>query len=506
MRLLIDLSNIAYRVAHVLKLSHRGQKTHIIYGVLKSLESLALELEPEEIVICWDAGSARRKEIFFEYKANRKKDLDFLEDLHRQLALLREFFNCLPVIQCEIGGAEADDVIAVLAKFLHLEEVGIVTTDSDLFQLCQAPKHSIISPKTHCAIKLDMKPEQYLIYRLLVGNKDNVPGVTQIGDKKARNLITQFGTLKRILKHSKAKNGLGKLDHKQVKDVVTRNLKLWDLSTPHLTDAEKKCVLDQYRHGRLNRSLDADKLHDMCMFFGLSSFIRRFSMFSGAFKQMIRGGNGKENSKRSGMDQKIKNGARYAKRFRTMESGSDASEGTKRGRGKRGRARRDGDAKVLGSKLGLQTTCNQQKRTKDGYVCRIRKIEALSSLVSGRHKSSKAAIRTDKPRPNKGTVDGRSRRIDFSDPGLSPSKRVKGAREGRRASALLILSMFARGKGEEWIKKQSTERLKFVSGLIAKIESEETSYISKSELAKLQELDEEYTSIEPDWMKSIYAE
>lgn len=323
MRLLIDLSNIAYRAAWKLDLTHKGQKVNIIFGVLKSLEAIALELEPAEMVICWDGGSQKRKEIFDGYKADRKKDPEFLEELDRQLAILRRFFDCLPVIQCYEQGIEADDIIALISKFLRLEEVGIVTSDSDLFQLCKAPKHHIVDPKKHSVVKLEMKPRQFLTYRILVGGKDNVPGVHMVGDKTARKLIAQFKTLKGILKHSKREGGLGKMTHKQVKAVVKRNLQLWDLSKPQVTQPEIKSILDQYRFGRLNSSLDADRLHDLLSEFGFSSFIRRFSMFSGVFNRMSRGGkSGKaeQTNQRGGMDTKDQDGARYAKRLRAVAS------------------------------------------------------------------------------------------------------------------------------------------------------------------------------------------
>ncbi len=518
MRLLVDLSNLAYRAAYKLNLTHRGQNTNIIYGVLKSVESIALELEPDEVVICWDGGSQRRKEIFPGYKGDRQKDEEFVEDLQRQLAVLKRFFDCLPLIQCYETGVEADDVIAVLTKFLHLEEVGIVTSDSDLFQLSQAPKHHIVDPKKHSVVELEMEPAQFLTYRVLVGGKDNVPGVHMVGDKTARKLIGQFKTLKAILKHSKKEDGLGKMTHKQVKEVVSRNLKLWDLSNPQVTHDERVSILDQYRMGRLNRRIDTDSLHGLLSEFGFSSFIRRFSMFKGVFERMSkskvtgpmrmsRGGSSEQEKakadKRGSVDTKDQEGARYTKRLRAVASLHDGGKGKKKAPREGGNTRKETSPKVSRPRQGEHP---RKMATRDGFICRIRKVEPPGLAVSGTSSSSQGAICTIESGSKKGTVDGRSFRIDLSDQGLPQSERVESARKIRRTETLWVLSTLAKGEGDEWIQGQSANRLRFVSRLIAKFESDENYVPTKKEHKACEVLMRDYTMEPPDWMKSIHDE
>jgi hypothetical protein len=228
-------------------------------------------------------------------------------------------------------------------------------------------------------------------------------------------------------------------------------------------------------------------------------------MFSGAFKWMSRRGNdGKEKSNsRSRMDKKDQNSHGYTKKLRAVEKGGGSSKGKKAARRKVSRARKETNAQMSGSRAQKE---HRQQRTKNGYVCRIRTVEPAGLVVPGRHKDSKAVVRAAKPRTRKRAVDGRNRGIDFDDPGLPASERVKGAREGRGAAALLILSSFAKDEGWEWLKSQSSDTLEFVSGLIDRVENEETAVISKGELARLQKLDEEYTSAEPSWMQSLYAD
>lgn len=498
MRLLVDLSNLAYRAAHSVDLSHKGRKTGAIYGVLKSLENLLLSLEPSEVVICWDGGSQRRKRIYPEYKGDRRKNPGFMQDLNDQLVALGRFFDTLPVVQCHAPGVEADDVIAVLCAFLHLEEVGIVSNDSDLFRLCKAG-HYIIHPKTHVYFQPEMTSGQYLVHRVLVGGKDNVPGVEQVGPVTAKKLIAKFKTLKGILKHSKASGGLGKMNHKEVVSTVKRNLKLWDLKKPQVTEVERKSILTQYKSGRLRRipPVDVGSLCDLCAQYGLSSFLRRFSVFTGVFKR-LKGATSAKDNQESAMDQKDQNsGKRRVKRIRVVERSDSSGKAEKAGPDSQNQAGRHIAPTLSGSKQRRQ---HQVKRAEDGYVSRIRKVAVDGSTVRSGRSSSQGAIRSAEPGAKNRAVAGRCRGIDFSDPRLSPSKRAQGARTGRRSSAMSILSVLARGDGGSWIRKQDSERLMFVSDLIDRLAMEETPLIKKSEMQTLHQIYHDYLNEAPDWM------
>lgn len=496
MRLLIDLFNLAYRSAYALDLSHKGQKTSVIYGVLDRLEGLLHALGPTELVICWDGGSKKRKQIYPDYKGNRKKDPVFMAELHQQLEILRDIFDVLPVVQCFEPGVEADDIIAVLCKFLHLEETGIATSDSDLFQLCKFG-HYIIDPKTHVFFKPDISPQQYLIYRVLVGGKDNVPGIKQIGDVKARKLISQFQTLKKILQHSKKQNGLGKMDHKEVVRVVKRNLAIWNLQKPHVTELERKSILNQYKLGRLKLTLDTGSLKSLFLQYGFSSFLRRFSMFTGAFKRLKGVTSGKVDQE-SSMGQKDQSCVGWTKRIRKVEVCCSSGKTKEKGSRVTGKAGRQNTSTVFRSKEQRQ---HQIKKSKNGYTSRIRKIASDGSSSRSRRSSAKRAVRAVKSGTEVRTVESRRSRIDFSDQGLSPSKRVQQGRAVRRSAALRVLSVLARGEGDQWIREQSTERLKFVSELISRMAINQKAVITKGELEQLDCIYQDYLNEEPDWMK-----
>lgn len=92
-------------------------------------------------VLAFDGGNYWRKDIFPNYKQNRKKaqskmDFDFAKFYQDFNQIKEEFKQVLPYHCIEVPKAEADDIIAVLArKFAAHETVCIVGSDKDFLQI-----------------------------------------------------------------------------------------------------------------------------------------------------------------------------------------------------------------------------------------------------------------------------------------------------------------------------------------------------------------------------------
>ena len=118
----------------------------------------------------------------------------------------------------EVGGVEADDVIATLAEQAAGEGIDtvIVTGDRDTYQLVQRPAHQgPLQParrlrlralrrgrdrRTHRRCHCRAVPD----YAALRGDtSDNLPGVPGIGEKTAAKLIVTYGNLERDLRASR---------------------------------------------------------------------------------------------------------------------------------------------------------------------------------------------------------------------------------------------------------------------------------------------------------------
>ena len=103
-------------------------------------------------------------------------------------------------------GFEADDVIASAVK-KHKNEylINIVSHDKDLYQLIDenvriySPAKKALYDRDGCFEKYGVFPEQIRDFLAICGDTaDNIPGVKGIGDKGAKKLLDEFGSLEGI--------------------------------------------------------------------------------------------------------------------------------------------------------------------------------------------------------------------------------------------------------------------------------------------------------------------
>jgi DNA polymerase-1 len=206
--LLVDGHHLAYRTFHALKglTTSRGEPVQAVYGFAKSLLK-ALKEDGDAVIVVFDAKAPSfRHEAYEGYKAGRAPTP---EDFPRQLALIKELVDLLGLMRLEVPGYEADDVLASLAKKAEKEgyEVRILTADRDLYQLLSDRIH-VLHPEGYLITpawlweKYGLRPDQWADYRALTGDEsDNLPGVKRIGEKTARKLLEEWGSLERLLKN-----------------------------------------------------------------------------------------------------------------------------------------------------------------------------------------------------------------------------------------------------------------------------------------------------------------
>ncbi|MBN1141863.1 MAG: DNA polymerase I, partial [Deltaproteobacteria bacterium] len=205
---LIDGSSYIYRAFYALPhLSTReGLPTNAVYGFVTMLLKVIREEKPDRLAVVFDArGPSFRKELYPEYKANRKR---MPEELVPQIPLIKEAVRVFNLAAVEKEGYEADDLIATLAERLVKEghEVTVVSGDKDLMQIVSdrvrmldTMKGKVFGP-AEVAERFGGGPEQVVEVLALAGDSsDNVPGVPGIGEKTARELIAEFGDLERLL-------------------------------------------------------------------------------------------------------------------------------------------------------------------------------------------------------------------------------------------------------------------------------------------------------------------
>ena len=209
---IVDVYALAYRAFYGYpELNNKnGEPTQVIVGFFKQFYSRVRN--PEQyypIFVADSAGSTYRKDMLAEYKKNRDKQDD---KFYKQIDFILKICAQIGTVYRE-PGYEADDLAACFIKqyVTDADECLLLTGDMDWLQML-ARNVSMIQLRpnyvnTHWTDELFFKeygftPKQIIDYKALCGDKsDNIPGVKGVGDKQARELIKEFGTVENIYKN-----------------------------------------------------------------------------------------------------------------------------------------------------------------------------------------------------------------------------------------------------------------------------------------------------------------
>lgn len=186
MAILVDLnqvliSNLMQQIGN--SASAKLDENLIRHMVLNSLRSYVRQFKSEygSMILCCDNKNYWRREYFPFYKAHRKKDRDksgldwglIFESLGKIKDELKENF---PYKVLDVEGAEADDVIGVLApRLASSEEVLILSSDKDFAQLQKYPNITQYSPILKRFIRSE-NPQAFIKEHIIRGDRgDGIP-------------------------------------------------------------------------------------------------------------------------------------------------------------------------------------------------------------------------------------------------------------------------------------------------------------------------------------------
>ncbi|MGB2578900.1 DNA polymerase-1 [Elusimicrobium simillimum] len=215
---IVDAHNFLHRNYHALpKLSNsQGLEVGALYGFARWLLKLKQDKNAQYAAVCFDSagGSTKRKALFADYKAHRKKPDDALIT---QLGLARELVEKMGFKVYAESGIEADDIIGYVAKQTEAEngDAVIATSDKDSYQLLNEhiklwPQGSAKEPlrgPEYVKEKFGVEQKYLTDYLAIVGDSsDNVPGIAGLGPKTAADLINTFGSLENIIASAEENN------------------------------------------------------------------------------------------------------------------------------------------------------------------------------------------------------------------------------------------------------------------------------------------------------------
>lgn len=211
--LVVDGNSILNRAFYGIKplTTKDGMFTNAIYGFLTMFERMKADVQPDAVAIAFDLKAKTfRHKAYDLYKANRK---GMPEELHMQVAPLKELLTDLGyrLVTCE--GFEADDILGTLSK--ACADTGntcvIATGDRDSLQLVNENVSVRLSKNLNGTMmytpeavedEYGVEPRKLIEIKALQGDtSDNIPGVKGIGPKTASELIQKYGDIDYIYAH-----------------------------------------------------------------------------------------------------------------------------------------------------------------------------------------------------------------------------------------------------------------------------------------------------------------
>ncbi len=184
----------------------KGVPTEATYIFNNMIRRIRDEYQPDYLAAVFESeGPNFRTEMFADYKANRTETPP---DLLQQIPDIKRVLEAMRVPVVESSGFEADDVIGTLAhRAAATMDVVIVSSDKDMLQLV-SPQVRMLNPMKDDTIYdeagveafMGVRPPQVVDLLALKGDSvDNIPGAPGIGDKGAKDLIAEFGSVEEAI-------------------------------------------------------------------------------------------------------------------------------------------------------------------------------------------------------------------------------------------------------------------------------------------------------------------
>lgn len=212
---LLDGMALIYRAYFALsktpRITSTGLNTGAVMGFTNTLLEVLKNQQPSHIAVVFDTDAPTARHIEFEaYKAHREKMPEDLSTSIPYIHRLIEGFN-IPIITMD--GYEADDIIGTLAKKAEKEnfQVYCMTPDKDFGQLVSDNIFIYKPARMGNGAEVQGVPEildkweitdvcQVIDILGLWGDAvDNIPGIPGIGEKTAKKLVQEYGSVEGII-------------------------------------------------------------------------------------------------------------------------------------------------------------------------------------------------------------------------------------------------------------------------------------------------------------------
>ena len=227
---LLDAMALIYRAHFAFsknpRINSKGINTGAAFGFTNTLLEVLNKEKPTHLGVAFDTPAPTfRHESFEAYKAQRQAQP---EDISVAIPYVKEILNalCIPVLQKD--GYEADDIIGTLAKKAASAgfEVYMMTPDKDFSQL--VGPHVYLYKPAFMGNGAEVWDERKVLEKWAIRSVDqvtdilglqgdavdNIPGIPGIGEKTAKALIAEYGSVENLIENA------DKLKGKQKENVI----------------------------------------------------------------------------------------------------------------------------------------------------------------------------------------------------------------------------------------------------------------------------------------------
>lgn len=215
---LLDAFALIYRAYYAFiknpRVNSKGQNTSAAFGFTNAMLDIIKKENPTHFAVVFDSpGLTKRAEEFEDYKAHREA---MPEDIASMIEPIKDIVRAFNIPILISPGDEADDIIGTIAKKAEKEgyRTYMVTPDKDFAQLVsenifmykpsRGKKPIEIWGIPEVQEKFEVEhPEQVIDILGLWGDvSDNIPGIPGIGEKTAKKLIKQFGSIEALIENT----------------------------------------------------------------------------------------------------------------------------------------------------------------------------------------------------------------------------------------------------------------------------------------------------------------
>ncbi len=238
------------------RITSTGLNASAMFGFTNTLLDIIRRQNPTHLGVVFDTDKpTKRHEEFTEYKGQREAMPEDLKKSIPYIFRIIEGFN-IPVITMD--GYEADDIIGTLAWKVENLDVYMMTPDKDFGQLVKDgvyiykpgrmgnPDEILGVPEILAKWEIENVEQVIDILGLWGDAVDNIPGVPGVGEKTAKKLIQQYGSMENVLEHIDEMKGKMKEKFEENKEqaLLSKRLATIDTAVPIELDLDGLKLVD----------------------------------------------------------------------------------------------------------------------------------------------------------------------------------------------------------------------------------------------------------------------